>query len=305
MKWTPGGESDQIEDRRGESGGGGGGLGGFGGGGGGFRIPLPVHMSLGGTIVVLVLYFVFRGFAGGGGGSSGSASPGAAPVADRPTKGIPAGQDPDRKLVEFVSFVVDDVQKTWAQKLSDMGKSYKPAHLVLYTEATSSGCGTAQSSFGPFYCPNDGKVYIDLSFYRELVRRFGAPGDFAQAYVIAHEYGHHIQDLLGIEAKVRQLQEEHPRQQNELSVKLELQADCFAGIWANSTDQRHLLEAGDVDEALGAASAVGDDRLQQQAGRQVNPESFTHGSAAQRSSWFKRGFQAGKLDACDTFSAAQ
>jgi len=261
-------------------------------------------MGLGGTILVIVLYFVVRGFSGGGGGSP--APP--APVTDRPStggQGIPAGQDPDRRLVEFVSFVVDDVQKTWAQKFEEMGKTYRKAHLVLFTNSTESGCGQAQSAMGPFYCPNDGKVYIDLEFYRELVRRFGAPGDFAQAYVIAHEYGHHVQDLLGIEAKVRQAQEEHPQLQNALSVKLELQADCFAGVWANSTDQRKLLEAGDVDEALGAAAAVGDDRLQQQAGRRVNPETFTHGSAAQRTAWFKRGFQGGTIASCDTFSAAQ
>jgi uncharacterized protein len=301
MKWTPGGESDQVEDRRGESGGGGGGLGGFGGGGGGFRFPMPVHMGLGGTILVVVIYFVFRAFSGGGGGGAG----GGAPVSDRPAQGLPADQDPDRRLVEFVSFVVDDVQKTWEQKFADMGKTYQKAHLVLFTDSTQSGCGSASSAMGPFYCPNDGKVYIDLSFYRALVKRFGAPGDFAQAYVIAHEYGHHIQDLLGIEAKVRQAQEEHPQQQNALSVKLELQADCFAGVWANSTDQRHLLEAGDVEEAMGAAAAVGDDRLQQQAGRRVNPETFTHGSAAQRTAWFKRGFQGGNIASCDTFSAAQ
>ncbi len=298
MKWTPGGESDQIEDRRGE-GGGGGGFGGFGGGGGGFRFPIPVHMGLGGTILVLVLYFVVRGFSGGGGSSA------PAPVTDRPSQGVPAGEDPDRRLVEFVSFVVDDVQKTWDQKFTEMGKQYRKAHLVLFTDSTQSGCGQAQSAMGPFYCPNDGKVYIDLAFYRELVRRFGAPGDFAQAYVIAHEYGHHVQDLLGIEAKVRQAQEEHPQLQNALSVKLELQADCFAGVWANSTDQRKILEAGDVDEAIGAAAAVGDDRLQQQAGRRVNPETFTHGSAAQRSAWFKRGFQGGTIASCDTFSTNQ
>jgi len=301
MKWTPGGgDSDQIEDRRGEGPASGGG--GFGGGGGGFRMP-PVHLGLGGTVIVLVLYFVGRSFFGGGGGAGGGGGSPAPVSGSRSPQGIPADQDPDRHLVEFVTFVVGDVQKTWTQNFAAMGKTYEKSHLVLFTQATQTGCGTASSEVGPFYCPADKKVYIDLSFYRELVRRFGAPGEFAQAYVIAHEYGHHVQDLLGIEARVRQAQEEHPQKQNALSVALELQADCFAGIWANSTEQRHLLEAGDIDEALGAAAAVGDDRLQRQAGRRVNPESWTHGSAEQRSMWFKRGYQKGNLAACDTFSS--
>ncbi len=274
-----------------------------GGGGGGFGFPIPMRMGLGGTVVLLILYFVARNFLGGG-----DTGPAPAPQQGQSSRsvsrGIPAGEDPDRQLVEFVTFVVTDVQKTWAQKFDEMGKQYVKSHLVLFTDATQTGCGTASSDVGPFYCPVDKKVYIDLSFYRELVRRFGAPGDFAQAYVIAHEYGHHIQDLLGIESRVRELQEEHPNQQNALSVRLELQADCFAGIWANSTDQRHLLEAGDVDEALGAASAVGDDRIQKQAGRRVNPETWTHGSAEQRSHWFKVGYSSGKIASCDTFSSS-
>jgi uncharacterized protein len=301
MKWTPGGDSDQIEDRRGETPG----LGG-GGGGGGFRFPFPggMHLGIGGTVIVLILYFVVRGFGGLGGGGDGSPTPanGTAPARSTPP---PSGEaDPDHKLVQFVTFVVNDVQKVWADKLQGMGKPYRPAHLVLFTEATRTGCGEATSQVGPFYCPADGKVYIDLAFYRELVRRFGAPGEFAQAYVIAHEYGHHIQDLLGIEAQVRATQESHPSERNSLSVRLELQADCFAGIWAHSTEERHLLEAGDVDEALGAASAVGDDRIQKQAGGRVNPETWTHGSAAQRSAWFKRGFSQGKITDCDTFSGS-
>jgi uncharacterized protein len=298
MKWTPGGDSDQIEDRRGESPGFGG-----GGGGGGFRIPGGMHLGLGGTVIVLILYFVVRSFGGLGGGDPTPTS-GTEPAPSRSQPPRSGEADPDHKLVQFVTFVVNDVQKTWAEKLSSMGKTYRPAHLVLFTEGIRTGCGDATSAVGPFYCPSDGKVYIDLAFYRELVRRFGAPGDFAQAYVIAHEYGHHIQDLLGIEAQVRSNMESHPSQRNSLSVKLELQADCFAGIWAHSTDERGLLEAGDVDEALAAASAVGDDRIQKQAGGRVNPETWTHGSAAQRSSWFKRGFSQGKLTDCDTFSGS-
>jgi predicted metalloprotease len=295
MKWTPGGDSGQIEDRRGESPGFGG-----GGGGGGFRFPFPggMHLGLGGTVIVLILYFVVRGFGGLGGG--GAPTGGTAPGPSAPARS--GDDDPDHRLVQFVTFVVNDVQKVWADKLQSMGKTYRPAHLVLFTQGIRTGCGDATSEVGPFYCPADGKVYIDLSFYRELVRRFGAPGDFAQAYVIAHEYGHHIQDLLGIEAEVRRTQESHPGERNSLSVRLELQADCFAGIWAHSTEERNLLEAGDVDEALGAAAAVGDDRIQKQAGGRVNPETWTHGSAAQRSAWFKRGFSRGNFADCDTFS---
>src|SRR5262249_55645090 len=191
------------------------------------------------------------------------------------------------------------VQHTWEQKL---GPKYPHAKLVLFTGTTQSGCGFAQSATGPFYCPEDEKVYIDLSFYRELVDRFGAPGDFAQAYVIAHELGHHVQKLVGIEPQVRRAQEAHPHDANALSVKLELQADCFAGVWASSTQQRGLLEPGDIDEALGAAAAVGDDRLQKQAGGRVNPETWTHGSAEMRKYWLKQGIDKGSIDACDTFN---
>jgi len=250
---------------------------------------------------LLLLYFLGRGFLGGG-GDSGGPDPSQRAVPGQP-RGIPAEQDPDHRLVEFVTFVVNDVQKTWGETFEQMGKTYEKAHLVLFSNATRTGCGTASSAVGPFYCPVDKKVYIDLSFYRELVRRFGAPGDFAQAYVIAHEYGHHVQDLLGIESRMRRAQEEHPEMQNKLSVMLELQADCFAGIWAHSTDQRGLLEAGDVDEALTAAAAVGDDRIQEAAGSRVNPETWTHGSAQQRSRWFKVGYSSGKIASCDTFSS--
>jgi hypothetical protein len=171
----------------------------------------------------------------------------------------------------------------------------------MFRNSTYSGCGRAEEATGPFYCPSDEKVYIDLDFYDELKRRFGAPGEFAQAYVIAHELGHHVQNILGIERKVRHLQEVNSRVQNALSVKMELQADCFAGIWAHTTQQRGLLEQGDIDSALGAAAAVGDDRLQKMATGHVTPDSFTHGTSAQRMMWFRKGFDSGTIAACDTF----
>jgi predicted metalloprotease len=209
-------------------------------------------------------------------------------------------------LVQFVSFVLDDTQNTWTQILPEQaGRPYHHAKLVLFRDYTQSGCGGAQSATGPFYCPQDEKVYIDLGFYDELKRRFGAPGEFAQAYVLAHEIGHHVQNILGIERKVSQLQRSDPRLQNPESVKLELQADCYAGIWAHSTQQRGLLDKGDVQSALGAAAAVGDDRLQKMSTGHVSPDSFTHGTSAQRTSWFSKGLDSGSIASCDTFSSAK
>jgi predicted metalloprotease len=215
----------------------------------------------------------------------------------------PAGQPAptsaaDEQMVEFVSFVLDDNQDTWQQLL---GGRYERARLVLFTDAVDSACGFAQSATGPFYCPGDRKVYIDLGFYRELDSRFGAPGDFAQAYVLAHEIGHHVQTVLGTEQQVREAQRGNPARANQLSVAMELQADCYAGVWAKATPQKQLLEAGDVEEGLNAAAAIGDDRLQKMAGNRVSPERFTHGSSAQRVEWFRRGLQAGRPEACDTF----
>jgi predicted metalloprotease len=201
-------------------------------------------------------------------------------------------------MVQFVSFVLDDNQKTWREV---MGPEYQNAKLVLFRDVVQSACGTAQSATGPFYCPGDNRVYIDLSFYEELKQRFGAPGDFAQAYVLAHEIGHHVQNLLGVDDKVRQAQRGDPSSANSLSVRMELQADCFAGVWGHSTQQRDLLEEGDIDEALNAASAIGDDRLQRQSTGTVNPDSFTHGTSAQRQEWFRRGFESGKPEVCNTF----
>ncbi|MBS1867526.1 MAG: zinc metallopeptidase, partial [Acidobacteria bacterium] len=288
MKWTPGGESQDIEDRRDED---------NSGGGGGFQFG-GMHIGIGGAIVLLILSFVFRQnfFALLGGGEQTSA-----PVATRPDPSRTAAEKP---LVQFVSFVLDDTQKNWEQILPDQaGKQYRHARLVLFRNYTQSGCGTAESATGPFYCPEDEKVYIDLGFYDELQQRFGAPGQFAQAYVLAHEVGHHVQKLLGIEAKVRQMQEQNSRQQNPLSVRMELQADCLAGVWAHSTQQRGLLESGDVESALGAAAAVGDDRLQKMATGHVSPESFTHGSSQQRMNWFRKGLDSGTIAACNTFDS--
>ena len=203
--------------------------------------------------------------------------------------------------VQFVSYVLDDTEKTWSSILSKENEQYPAPKLVLFRGSTQSGCGYAQSAMGPFYCPDDQKVYIDLGFYDELKTRFGAAEDFAQAYVLAHEVGHHIQHLMGTDAQMRQAQASNPSEGNQLSVRLELQADCYAGVWAHSTQERNLLEAGDVDEAMNAAASVGDDRIQQQSGQSVNVDGFTHGSAQQRSEWFGRGFKTGDVRQCNTF----
>jgi predicted metalloprotease len=281
MEWTPGGSDDDIEDRRDEGGGGGGGFG-FGGFGG-------VHLGIGGTLVVIVLSIIFRSnlFTGG------------VPVAA--THGPDTARDAsEQNEVEFVKFVLNDVQANWDRLLPQSGASYRHAKLVLFRDETQSGCGEAQSATGPFYCPQDEKVYLDLGFFEELRNRFGAPGEFAQAYVIAHEIGHHVQKLLGIEGKVRRLQRMEPSAGNKLSVGMELQADCFAGVWANSTEQRKLIDQNDIAAGLRAAAAVGDDRLQRMATGRVSPESFTHGSSAQRMSWFKTGLDSGRVSACKT-----
>ena len=281
MRWTPGGQSDDIEDRRDESGGGGG-IGGM-------------HIGIGGFLILLVLSLVFKrdffSLIGGQGVATG-------PSISQPDPQRDAREQP---TVQFISFVLDDVQHTWTEILQQKGAAYPHAKLVLFRDETYSGCGTAQAATGPFYCPADQKVYIDLGFYDELEKRFGAPGKFAQAYVLAHEIGHHVQNLLGIERKVRNLQGQNPGATNALSVRLELQADCFAGVWASSTQQRNLLESGDVESALGAAAAVGDDRLQKMSGGRVSPETFTHGSSAQRMDWFQRGMSGGTIESCNTF----
>lgn len=209
----------------------------------------------------------------------------------------------DQELADFVSVVLADTESTWHLEFKKSGLTYQEPKLVLFRNTVSSACGYAQSAMGPFYCPGDNKLYIDLAFYEDMKNKLGAPGDFAQAYVIAHEVGHHVQTLLGTSAKVTEAQQKISKEQaNQLSVKLELQADCYAGIWGHYADtERQMLEDGDIEEALNAAAAIGDDKLQQQAGGTVRPESFTHGSSKQRVAWFKRGFEQGKVDACNTF----
>jgi uncharacterized protein len=279
MRWTPGYQSGNVEDRRG----GGGMMRGAGG------------MGIGTFVILLVLSLVFKRdlfqLVGGSGVAPGSET------AESPPAQTTPGEE---QLKSFVSFVLDDAQNIWAQELPRYGAQYRPARLVLFRDAIQSACGFAQSATGPFYCPGDERVYIDLGFYQELKSRFGAPGDFAQAYVLAHEIGHHVQKLLGTEAKVQQSRSSRPDLANELSVRLELQADCYAGVWAH--EARDSLEPGDVEEGLRAAAAVGDDRIQQMSGQAVAPEAFTHGSSAQRTQWFKAGMEAGRPDACDTFA---
>jgi predicted metalloprotease len=240
-----------------------------------------------------------------GGGGTGFDLPGVnLPQAPPGAAGepIPPEADPDADLVEFVNFVLLDVQETWDARFREGGRTYRAADLVLFTGVTQSGCGQATSAVGPFYCPADSTVYLDLDFFGELRDRFGAPGDFAQAYVIAHEFGHHVQNLLGINEQVTRLQQEQPDEANDLSVRLELQADCMAGIWGYTTQQRGILEEGEVQEGLDAAAAVGDDRIQKEATGRTNPETWTHGSSEQRADWFATGFQSGDPDRCDTFA---
>jgi len=279
MRWTPGGSSDDVEDRRDSSGGGIGGI----------------HLGIGGFIIVAILSLVFHRnfFALLDSGSAGTGQAVSQPDTARDRA--------EKPVVDFVTFVLNDAQTTWSKILPEQGVQYHHAKLVLFRNAIDSACGLARSATGPFYCPEDEKVYIDLGFYDELRQRFGAPGQFAEAYVLAHEIGHHVQKLLGIEGKVRQAEEQNPQAENQYSVRLELQADCFAGIWAHSTQQRNLLESGDVESALGAAAAVGDDRLQKMSRGEVNPDTFTHGSSAQRMDWFQRGFKGGDVANCNTF----
>jgi uncharacterized protein len=291
MRWSDdgGGLGPDIEDRRGESGGGG-----FNFGGGGLRL------GCGGIILLGVLSLIFKQnfFAL-------LAPQGGAPQASVDSRPVAPPSAKEEERARFVKFVVTDVQKTWDRLFPGLGRNYTHATLVLYRDGTRSGCGFAQAQMGPFYCPADRRVYLDMGFFDELSQRFGAPGDFAQAYVIAHEFGHHVQTLLGIEGGVRRAMEQNPSQEKALSVRLELQADCLAGVWGHGTAERNILENGDVEKGLAAAAAVGDDRLQRAAGQRVNPESWTHGSAAQRTEWFTRGLREGTVGACDTFKSGR
>jgi uncharacterized protein len=285
MEWKPGGISNDVEDRRNESGGGSSGRG-FGG----------RHIGIGGILVLLVLSFVFhRDLFTMFLGDSASDQPVATSA--------PVSTAAENTEVQFVSFVLDDVQGTWEKLLpAQGGRQYRHAKLVLFRDSIDSACGQAESATGPFYCPEDEKVYLDLGFFDELRSRFGAPGEFAQAYVIAHEIGHHVQKIMGIEGQVQRMRLSNPSAANPLSVRLELQADCFAGMWAMSTEQRKIVDQSDVQAAMQAAAAVGDDRLQKMATGHVSPENFTHGSSRERTQWFQTGLNSSQISSCDTFA---
>ena len=282
MLWENGRRSENVEDRRGI------GVGGIAGGGVGVVVIALIAMFFGVDPRVILQ----------------EAGQGPAPSGQQQAVPVDPVQD---KLKDFVSVVLADTEDTWGEIFLRGGATYEKPKLVLFTGAVRSACGLAQSAVGPFYCPGDRKVYIDLEFYKMLEKRFGAPGEFAKAYVVAHEVGHHVQSLLGISGKVHAAMERSSRERaNQLSVRQELQADCYAGIWANHANRsRHILEAGDVESGLNAAAAIGDDRLQKQAQGYVAPESFTHGSSAQRVQWFRRGLESGELSACDTFKAGR
>jgi predicted metalloprotease len=285
MKWKRGTQNDDVVDVRGR------------------RAPAG-RIAAGGVGVTILVVVVAQllgvdisgMFSGGGGGST--------PASQQSTNPEPpqGSNDPDAELVDFIRFVMKDIQDAFAIEFKAAGKEYRRAKLFVFRDVIDTACGRSSSAIGPFYCPRDSQAYIDLSFFRDLKARFGAPGDFAQAYVLAHEIGHHIQNLDGIEKAMGRFRSEKAR--NAASVKQELQADCYAGVWGHHAQGKKLLEIGDLEEALKAAEAIGDDRLQKQAGVDVDPETFTHGTSAQRMKWFRRGFETGKLEACDTFSAS-
>ena len=294
MKWEGQRESDNVEDLRGQ-GGGGSGFGGFG----------MRHIGIGTIVIALIGGWIFGinpltilGVLSGGGAPVQQSAPATAPPRS-------AQAPADDRMKQFVSVVLADTEDVWTQVFKERGGSYRDPKLVLFRDATSTGCGRGESATGPFYCPGDEKVYIDLSFYDLLRTKLGAPGDFAQAYVIAHEVGHHVQKLMGISDKVDAARRSaNEARSNALSVRLELQADCFAGIWANRAQStKQIVEAGDIDEALNAASQIGDDTLQRKASGTVQPDTFTHGTSAQRVHWFKQGYQTGQIEQCDTFKA--
>jgi uncharacterized protein len=281
MKWQGGRRSSNVEDRRGL----------------GAGRPLAVGGGAA-TLVIAVLVYLL----GGDPGALVAQAP-SYPSAGVGTGGSGAQVDPAQEpLKEFVSVILADTEDTWPALLSEAGVTYVEPRLVLFSDAVESACGFQESAVGPFYCPGDQRVYLDLTFFRELDQRLGASGDFAQAYVVAHEVGHHVQNLMGTSQRVQAMRARSRGEANALSVLQELQADCYAGIWAHhAQQQRQVLEAGDVEEGLNAASAVGDDTLQRRAGGHVVPESFTHGSSAQRAAWFRRGLEQGTLEACDPF----
>ncbi|WP_145541169.1 neutral zinc metallopeptidase [Yersinia alsatica] len=287
MRWQGRRESDNVEDRRGNS-----------SGGGGFRPPIGGK----GGLVILIVVLV----AGYYGVDLTPLLNGSDPMSQSQTQQSPprSVSVKDDQYAKFTSVVLADTEDTWKPIFQKMGRTYQEPKLVMYRGATHTGCGTGQSVMGPFYCPADSTVYIDLSFYEDMKNKLGAGGDFAQAYVIAHEVGHHVQHLMGIDTKVRQQQQGASQAEaNRLSVKMELQADCFAGVWGKAMEAQNVLEVGDLQQALNAAQAIGDDRLQQQSQGRVVPDSFTHGTSAQRYTWFKRGFDSGDPNSCNTFAS--
>jgi uncharacterized protein len=260
-----------------------------------------IALAVVGLLISRLLGVDVTGFLGGGGGGGGGGGQANAPAPSQGTGAAPLdGNDPDAELVDYIKFVMKDIQESFDTQLKAEGRSYQYAKLYIFSDAINTACGHAGADIGPFYCPGDSNAYIDLSFYKDLKRRFGAPGDFAQAYVLAHEIGHHLQNLIRAEGK--EPKKKSGESKNAYSVRVELQADCFAGIWASKAKGKKLLEEGDLEEALTAATAIGDDRLQKQAGMEVTPESFTHGTSAQRVAWFRKGYDAGTFSVCDTFS---
>lgn len=297
MRWKKtAGDSDDVIDARG----GGSGLGG---------LPIPVGKAGGGLGLLIALVVVGIQLYGGGGGAGfdiGQAFPQDTSLSSAGAQGIPADQDPERDFKDFSAYVFTSAQRGWSEAFAQSDRRYDRAKMVIYRNGVSTaGCGSASSAVGPFYCPADQRVYIDLGFYKLMQRQLGASGDLAWAYVIAHELGHHVQQQLGTEQQVRQEQSANPDQANALSVRMELQADCYAGIWAHRVFKQGDLEDGDLQEALRAAEAVGDDTLQKNSGQGVTPESFTHGTSAQRAKWFKVGYESGEPAQCDTFAPGQ
>ncbi|HUG31022.1 MAG TPA: neutral zinc metallopeptidase [Candidatus Limnocylindria bacterium] len=300
MRWKPS-RSTQVEDRRGAGGGGGLGgvrMGGLGGGG----IPLPIGGGIGGIVIFVIIIVVMNLLGGSGGAGSGGLSGGQG--------GAISSLDPNDRFGNFVNTVTVDVQSFWEREFQARGKDYPETVTVMFTESTQTGCGSASAATGPFYCPADGKVFIDEGFFEQLSTQFGVSGEFAHAYVIAHEYGHRVQDVVGTMDQVRADQQSSPGRANELSIRLELQADCFAGFWASSvwrTPDDTAVESiteQDIRDGLTAAAAIGDDRIQEQATGTIDKESWTHGSAEQRMKWFRTGFDQGTMESCDTFAAA-
>jgi predicted metalloprotease len=280
-------------------------------GGGMPRLPVPGGLALPGGlgIVGVIIYIAIQVFFSGDGGGFNVPSgfgPGVEAPGQPTPQGIPPAQDPQRHIKEFSTYVFTDTQRTWEGTFRRDGEPYEHAQLVLYSDAVNTGgCGSATSAVGPFYCPADQRVYLDLSFYEEMADQLAAPGDFAWAYVIAHEMGHHVQEETGMSEEVDRLSRENPDDANELSVRLELQADCYAGVWGNTVFQQGDLQGGDLEEAFTATEAIGDDRLQRQATGHIDPDSFTHGTSEQRRTWFTTGYRSGDPAACDTFSADQ